>query len=460
MNYLEDTIAAISTPVGFSGIGMVRMTGDRSVEIIKKMFRIKSGKNFDSYENRKIIYGHIVDSEGNIVDEVLVSKMLGPNTYTREDVIEISCHGGIIPVKKILELTMINGARIAEPGEFTKRAFLNGRLDLTQAEAVIDIINSKTDRSLQMSVKQLEGRLSKKISEIRDDLLEILAHIEAGIDYPEYDIEEMSHELISKNTKIIKNKIDMLIETSENGRIIREGIKTAIIGKPNVGKSSLLNALLGEERAIVTEIEGTTRDTIEEFINIKGIPLKIIDTAGIRETENLIEKIGITKTKEILSQSDFILLLLDGEKGIDEEDIELLRLVKDKKGLVAINKIDKEQKISKKEVIEKSHMDVVEISILKELGIENLKRMIYDSISNSSIDSDAYEMVSNIRHINLLKESSLALKDGLEGIKAGLPVEMISVDIKNSWDKLGKIIGETITEDIVDEIFSKFCIGK
>lgn len=460
MNYLEDTIAAISTPVGFSGIGMVRMTGDRSVEIIKKMFRIKSGKNFDSYENRKIIYGHIVDSEGNIVDEVLVSKMLGPNTYTREDVIEISCHGGIIPVKKILELTMINGVRIAEPGEFTKRAFLNGRLDLTQAEAVIDIINSKTDRSLQMSVKQLEGRLSKKISEIRDNLLEILAHIEAGIDYPEYDIEEMSHELISKNTKIIKNKIDMLIETSENGRIIREGIKTAIIGKPNVGKSSLLNALLGEERAIVTEIEGTTRDTIEEFINIKGIPLKIIDTAGIRETENLIEKIGITKTKEILSQSDFILLLLDGEKGIDEEDIELLRLVKDKKGLVAINKIDKEQKISKKEVIEKSHMDVVEISILKELGIENLKRMIYDSISNSSIDSDAYEMVSNIRHINLLKESSLALKDGLEGIKAGLPVEMISVDIKNSWDKLGKIIGETITEDIVDEIFSKFCIGK
>ncbi|SHE39818.1 tRNA uridine-5-carboxymethylaminomethyl(34) synthesis GTPase MnmE [Alkalibacter saccharofermentans] len=460
MNYLEDTVAAISTPVGFSGIGMVRMTGDKSVEVIKKIFVTKSTTDFDDYKNRSIIYGHIVDEKGQIVDEVLVSKMLGPNTYTREDVIEISCHGGIIPVRKILELTLANGARMAEPGEFTKRAFLNGRIDLTQAEAVIDVINSKTDRSLQMSVKQLEGRLSKKVKEIRNDLIEILAHIEASIDYPEYDIEEMSFQLISQKSNDIKFKIDKLIQTSKNGRIIREGIKTAIIGKPNVGKSSLLNALLGEERAIVTEFEGTTRDTIEEYINIKGIPLKIIDTAGIRETENLIEKLGINKTKEILSESDFVLLLLDGERGIDEEDMALLQLVKDKKGLVAINKIDRKLKVNKEDVRDKSHMEVVEISILKELGIEELKNKIYDEVSNAGMDSDAYEMVSNIRHINLLQDSSQSLNDCLEGLDSGLPIEMISVDVKNAWDKLGKMIGETVTEDIVDEIFSKFCIGK
>ncbi|MBF7096079.1 tRNA uridine-5-carboxymethylaminomethyl(34) synthesis GTPase MnmE [Alkalibacter mobilis] len=460
MNYLEDTIVAISTPVGFSGIGIVRMSGENSVEITKEIFKTKTKKDFDDYDNRSIIYGHIIDGSGEVIDEVLVSKMLGPNTYTKEDVIEINCHGGMISVRKILELIVEKGARIAEPGEFTKRAFLNGRLDLSQAEAVIDVINAKTEKSLQMSVKQLEGSLSYKVKTIRNQLIEILAYIEAGIDYPEYDIEEMSYEIIREKTNLIKESIDKMILSSESGKIIREGIKTAIVGKPNVGKSSLLNMLLGEERAIVTEIEGTTRDTIEEYISIKGIPLKIIDTAGIRETENIIEKIGITKTKEILAQSDFAILLLDGQRPLDAEDEMLLELAKDKKGIVAINKVEKNVIISKKEVEEKSHMEVVEISVIEELGIDNLRNKIYENITKSQIDSESYDMVSNIRHINLLKEASKSLEEGLEGIKANIPVEMLSVDIKNAWDKMGRITGETVADDIVDEIFSKFCIGK
>ncbi|NTW70987.1 MAG: tRNA uridine-5-carboxymethylaminomethyl(34) synthesis GTPase MnmE [Eubacteriaceae bacterium] len=459
MFYIDDTIAAISTPLGFSGIGIVRMTGSESFAIAQKVFKA-AAKDFSTVENRKIIFGHILDDSGKVIDEVLVSKMAGPNTYTREDVVEINCHGGLIPVRKILDLLLIHGARLAEPGEFTKRAFINGRIDLSQAEAVIDVINSKTEKSLNISMKQLEGSLSLKIKQIREELLEILAHIEASIDYPEYDIEEMSFELILGKSKKIRDDVEELIKNSESGRIIREGIKTAIIGKPNVGKSSLLNKLLGEERAIVTEIAGTTRDTIEEYISIRGIPLKIIDTAGIRETDNIIEKIGISKTKEILVQSDFVLLLLDAGSELDEEDLILMDLVKDKKGIVVINKIDKELMIDKNEVIQRSHMETAEISLLNDTGVSSLKDQIYDNISVGEIDSESYELVSNIRHIQLLKETSEALKEAGISLESGLPVEMISVDIKNAWDKLGSITGETVTEDIVDEIFSKFCIGK
>lgn len=460
MNYLEDTIAAISTPIGFSGIGIVRLSGDQSVSIIKKIFRPKSGKELNEYPNRSMIYGHIIDQEENILDEVLVSIMLAPNTYTREDIVEVNCHGGIVSVRKILEAIINEGARLAEPGEFTKRAFLNGRLDLSQAEAVIDVINAKTDKSLKMSMRQLEGNLSKKISAIREGLLEILAHIEAGIDYPEYDIEEMTNEVMKAGVEESLESVRKLIISSENGKMIREGIKTAIIGRPNVGKSSLLNALLGEERAIVTEIEGTTRDSIEEYINIRGIPLKIIDTAGIRDTDNVIEQIGITKTKAILEESDFVLLLLDGQRSLEKDDKELLKLVDDKKGFILINKVEKNQVLVKEEVQALSHMQVLEISILADVGIDQLKDQIYESISSSNADGDPYEMVSNIRHIQLLKEAYSSLEDGLEGLDMGIPVEMLSVDIKNAWDALGKITGETVGEALLDEIFGKFCIGK
>ncbi|QSX09681.1 tRNA uridine-5-carboxymethylaminomethyl(34) synthesis GTPase MnmE [Alkalibacter rhizosphaerae] len=457
---MEDTIAAISTPVGFSGIGIVRMSGTMSLSIIDEIFQAKSGKSVMNHPNRSMVYGHIVDQEGSIVDEVLVSVMKAPHTYTKEDIVEINCHGGIVSVRKILEILTEKGARLAEPGEFTKRAFLNGRLDLSQAEAVIDVINAKTDKSLKMSVKQLEGNLSKKIREIRHVLVEILAYIEAGIDYPEYDIEELTQEVMESRIQEAKKAVDGLIDSSKSGKIIREGIKTAIVGRPNVGKSSLLNTLLGEERAIVTEIEGTTRDSIEEFISIRGIPLKIIDTAGIRETENIIEKIGITKTKEILNESDFVLLLLDGQRNLEEDDKALLELAKDKKGLAIINKVEKNQVLFQKDVEKKTHMEVAEISILEQKGIDKLRERIYETISDASMDGESYDMVSNIRHIQLLKEASKALKEGLEGLKRGIPVEMLSVDMKNAWESLGKITGETVGEALLDEIFGKFCIGK
>lgn len=460
MNYLEDTIAAISTPIGFSGIGIVRMSGSRAKAILKEIFQPKSEKDLDRFPNRSMIYGHIIDSEGMVLDEVLVSIMLAPHTYTREDIVEINGHGGIVSLRKILETLLHHGARLAEPGEFTKRAFLNGRLDLSQAEAVIDVINAKTDKSLKMSMKQLEGSLSKKIGEIRGGLVEILAYIEAGIDYPEYDIEELTDQGMENKIVPLIQGIERLIFSSESGKIIREGIKTAIIGKPNVGKSSLLNTLLGEDRAIVTEIEGTTRDTIEEFISIHGIPLKIIDTAGIRETDNLIEQMGINRTKEILEESDFVLLLLDGQRQLSEEDLSLLRLAQNKKGLVVINKVEENRILERESVESIAKREVIEISILEQKGIDALKQKIHECITEGDLDGESYDLVSNVRHIQLLKEGLQALKDAQEGLSMHLPVELLSVDLKNAWDSLGKITGETVGEALLDEIFSKFCIGK
>lgn len=460
MNYIDDTIAAISTPIGFSGIGIVRMSGKDALTILNKVFQSHSGKGMDQYANRSLVYGHVFDMEGNVLDEVLASKMMAPNTYTREDIVEINCHGGMVSVRKILEVLLQAGARLAEPGEFTKRAFLNGRLDLSQAEAVIDVINAKTDKSLRMSVKQLEGGLSKKIRQIRSGLVEILAYIEAGIDYPEYDIEELTSEAMESSIQTLKREIDRLIASSQSGKMIREGIKTAIIGRPNVGKSSLLNTLLGEERAIVTEYEGTTRDTIEEYISIQGIPLKIIDTAGIRETENIIEQMGINKTKEILGESDFVLLLLDGQKDLQPEDLTLLEMTRGKNGIVIINKVEKDKVLNKASVKSKTHMDVVEISILEQQGIHELKDLIYARITEADFDGDSFDLVSNVRHIQLLKESASNLQEALLGLEMNLPVEMLSVDVKNAWDSLGKITGETVGEALLDEIFSKFCIGK
>jgi len=460
MIHEQDTIAAISTPAGYSGIGIVRLSGEKALDIAERVFQPKTDKGFEEFPNRCMIYGNIQDENGQAIDEVLLVKMKAPNTYTKEDVVEINCHGGMVSVQKILYRLIEKGARLAEPGEFTKRAFLNGRIDLTQAEAVIDVINAKTERSLKLSMNQLEGSLSHLLKGLREKLVEILAHIEAGIDYPEYDIETMSIETVRSKGYEIKKEIEQLIQKAQSGRILKEGIKTAIIGKPNVGKSSLMNALLGQQRAIVTEIEGTTRDTIEEVINIKGIALNIIDTAGIRETEDLIERIGIDKTKEILAQSDFVLTILDGGKILDENDKTLLHLSEGKNGIVIINKIDQEQRIDKKEIEKRTPFPIHEISAMEDRGIEELKDIIYHMISTEEIENESYELVSNMRHIRLLEEALQSLTEGLSGIDAGIEYELFSVDIKEAWDKLGKITGETVSDTIIDEILSRFCLGK
>ncbi|RBP62103.1 tRNA modification GTPase trmE [Alkalibaculum bacchi] len=458
-SYVTDTVAAISTPVGFSGIGIVRMTGSQAFHIINKVFKPK-GKSFEEYDDKKIIYGHIIDpKDERIVDEVLVSKMIGPNTYTREDIVEINCHGGIVPVRNILNLLVENGANIAGPGEFTKRAFMNGRIDLTQAEAIIDIINAKTNKSLDISMKQLEGSLSKKISEIRQLLIKMLAHLEATIDYPEYDIEDMSYDEILQNTREAHDMVQNLLYHSQNGRLIREGVNTAIIGKPNVGKSSLLNSLLGEKRAIVTEIPGTTRDTIEEYITIEGIPFKIIDTAGVRETENIIEKIGIEKSVEILERSDLILLILDGSQPLDEEDFELLKLIQARNSLLILNKLDKETTIKPEDLL-KYEKEIVQISAVEEIGLEELKKKMLDKVSAEGFELESFEIVTNIRHIHLLEESLKSLKSAIGTIEASMPLEIVSTDITEALNLLGEITGDTIHEQLMHEIFSNFCIGK
>lgn len=458
-SYVTDTVAAISTPVGFSGIGIVRMTGNQAFHIINKVFKPK-GKSFEEYGDKKMIYGHIIDpKDKGIVDEVLVSKMIGPNTYTREDIVEINCHGGIVAVRNILNLLVENGANLAGPGEFTKRAFMNGRIDLTQAEAIIDIINAKTNKSLDISMKQLEGSLSKRITEIRQLLIKMLAHVEASIDYPEYDIEDMSYEEILGNTKEACDMVQNLLYHSQNGRLIREGVNTAIVGKPNVGKSSLLNSLLGEKRAIVTEIPGTTRDTIEEYINIEGIPFKIIDTAGVRETENIIEKIGIEKSVEILEKSDLVLLILDGSQPLDEEDIELLRLVQTQNTLLILNKLDKEA-ILKPQKLLKYQKEIIQISAVEEIGLEELKKKMLDMVSAEGFELESFEIVTNIRHIHLLEESLKSLKSAVNTVEASMPLEIVSTDITEALNLLGEITGDTIHEQLMHEIFSNFCIGK
>lgn len=457
--YYEDTIAAISTATGAAGIGIVRISGKNSIEIINKIF---TPKNTDIPDNkdRKLVYGHIINPSNNlVVDEVLVCKMYSPNTYTKEDVVEINCHGGIVSVRVILNLLMDNGARLADPGEFTKRAFLNGRIDLTQAEAIIDIINSKTQQSLELSMKQLSGSISSKISNIRNVIMEMLAHIEASIDYPEYDIEEVSYNDILKKCNEVKDMLDTLIYDGENGKIIREGLSTAIIGRPNVGKSSLLNALLGENRAIVTEIPGTTRDTIEDYINIDGVALKIIDTAGIRDTDNTIEKIGIDRSKELINNSDLILLIIDITKPMDSEDEELIKLVQNKKSILIFNKVDKSSNVDF-DTIKKYNIPIVQISATEEIGLKELKSKITDIIFSEGFEKESFDFISNIRHINLLKSARDSVVNGISTITQDIPIEIVSVDLKDAWIILGEITGETVHEDLIDKIFSNFCIGK
>lgn len=457
---IDDTIAAISTPIGAAGIGIVRISGKNAVEIAKKLFRPGKAGALDNIESHKLVYGYLVEPETeNVVDEVLLSVMLAPNTFTVEDVVEINCHGGVVAVRKALEGVIAAGARLAEPGEFTKRAFLNGRIDLAQAESVMDLINAKTDQSLKAAVRQLAGGLSAKVYELRRDLLKTIAHIEAGIDFPEHDIEELSREQVATATREVLAEIEQLIAGSESGKILREGLRTVILGKPNVGKSSLLNALLREKRAIVTDIPGTTRDVIEEFVNINGIPLNIIDTAGIRETDDLVEKIGVEKTRQVLDEADMVLFMLDASTGIEEEDRKIAELVRGKTGIVLINKTDIGTEL---EPVSSyiAGMDRVEISLKTGQGLEDLKNRISEKVFAGQVDPGEGVMVTNIRHRNALMAARESLSEVINTLDMNMPTDCMVIDLRNAWEKLGEISGETLGEDIVDRIFSEFCIGK
>lgn len=454
---MSDTIAAISTAIGESGIGIVRMSGTESLNIADMVFK---GAKTKTKENRKLTYGHIIDDD-KIIDEVLIAFMNGPYTYTRENMVEIYCHGGIISVRKILELLLQRGARLAEPGEFTKRAFLNGRLDLVQAEAVIDIIRSKTDKSFQVSLDQLEGNLSAKIKEIRNTLLGMIAHIEVSIDFPEEDVEVSTLEELENNALEVKEKIAALLSTADRGKILRDGLNTVILGKPNVGKSSLLNAVLRENRAIVTDIPGTTRDIIEEYINIDGIPLKIIDTAGIRETSDVVEKIGVDRAKRTVEEADLIIAIFDISRELSEEDHQILHLIKDKKTIILLNKTDLpnvyDEDYFKNYV---KNIQIISTSITKGVGIEELENSIRNMFYSGNVEIKSDIVINNVRHKNQLDKALKNILSVIEDLNANVPLDCLEVDLKNCWENLGEISGDTIGEDILDRIFSEFCIGK
>jgi len=453
------TIVAISTAPGVGGIGIIRMSGEECFEILSKIFRPKSNKNSSVIKGYTIKYGNIVNVREEIVDEVLVSYFKAPKSYTTENMCEINSHGGMVIMNQILELCLENGAELAEAGEFTKKAFLNGRIDLSQAEAVIDVINAKTDKEAKVSLKQLEGNLSSEISEIRREIISLLADIEATIDYPEYDIEEVTNKRILDALIVVEEKLNKMENSFENGKIIRDGIKTAIIGRPNAGKSSLLNVILKEERAIVTDVEGTTRDTIEEYIQIDGIPLKIIDTAGIRNAKDEVEKIGVKKAIEIAKDSDIVIAIFDSTRELNEEDEEILKLVKEKNAIIVLNKIDlkNEKNIEK---IEKLNKPIVRISTKTKEGIDDLYNKISEIYKLKEIANNGELIVSNNRHKKLIRNAKENLMTAKQTIIDKMPIDIISGNLKEIIGELGKITGETVTEDVINEIFSKFCLGK
>ena len=456
----EDTISAISTSLGEGGIGIVRMSGKEAFSIARNIFEKKIKKT--EPENYKLNYGYIKDPEtGKIIDEVLVSFMSAPYTYTRENVVEINCHGGIVPLKRILDLTLRQGARLADPGEFTFRAFMNGRIDLSQAEAVIDIIRARTETAGEVAVSQVGGKLSQKINLIKDEIERILTLVEVNIDFPEEDIEETQQEEFKENIKEMIEKIKEILDTAEQGKVIREGIKTAIIGKPNVGKSSLLNALLKEQRAIVTEIPGTTRDLLEEVINIKGLPLKVIDTAGIRHTSDLVEKIGVERAEGLIFESDLILFILDAHSGIEEEDQNIIEKIKGKKSIVIINKTD----LVEQEKVDQLEKEIKEAPVLKTSikfgrGVKELEEEIAGLFFERGIPAAESVLISNTRHKASLEKSKEFLEEALKTLEEGLTMDLVTIDLKCSWEALGEITGENLDEKIISKIFSEFCIGK
>lgn len=445
---------------GIGGIGIIRISGEDSFKILEKIFKPKNKQNIEEIKGYRIKYGKIVDSE-RIIDEVLVSYFKAPKSYTTENMCEINSHGGSIIVKEILELCLKNGARLAEPGEFTKRAFLNGRIDLLQAESVIDIINAKSKKEVNEGIKQLEGFLSKEISEIKQEIMDVMVNIEVSIDYPEYDVEDITINQISNMLNNIEKRLKTLEESFDNGKLIKEGIKTVIIGKPNAGKSSLLNVILKEDRAIVTEYEGTTRDTIEEFVTIKGIPLKLVDTAGIRNAKDEVEKIGIRKSKELAEQADLIIAIFDSSKELSEEDIEILEILRNKKAIIILNKIDLESKIDEENSkLKELNKKIIKISALNNIGIDELYDEIAKLFNLNEINLDNEIMITNVRHKDLITKSLENISKTKESIKNNMPIDIISIFIKDILESLSNITGEIVSEDIINEIFAKFCLGK
>lgn len=436
------------------------MSGQLCFEVLDKMFIPKNKQSIEKIKGYTIKYGNIVDN-GEVIDEVLVSYFKAPKSYTMENMCEINSHGGNIIVKKILELCLKNGAELAEPGEFTKRAFLNGRIDLVQAESVIDIINAKSEKEVKTGIKQLEGLLSKEIAEIKQEIMDVMINIEVSIDYPEYDVEDVANAEITDMLDSVKKKLERLERSFDNGKVIKEGIKTAIIGKPNAGKSSLLNAILKEDRAIVTEYEGTTRDTIEEFVNINGIPLKLIDTAGIRETKDEVEKIGIAKSKETANAADLIIAIFDASKEIDEEDLEVIDFIKNKKAIIILNKMDLKAKIDENnENLKKLSGNIIKMSALKNIGIDKLYEKITEMFNLNKINLDNENVITNVRQKNLIIKAIENVKKAKETIEQKMPIDIVAIFIKDILEDLGKITGEVVTEDIIEEIFANFCLGK
>ena len=454
------TIASISTAPGIGGIGIIRMSGEKTFEILEKIFKPKTEQKIEDIKGYTIKYGHIIENK-EIIDEVLVSYFKAPRSYTTENMCEINSHGGNIIVKKILEMCLKNGAELAEPGEFTKRAFLNGRIDLAQAESVIDVINAKSDKEAKSGIKQLEGYLSSEIKGIKQEILDVLVNIEVTIDYPEYDTPEVQEQEIKQMLESVGNKLEKLEKSFDNGKIIKDGIKTAIIGKPNAGKSSLLNAILKEERAIVTDIAGTTRDTIEEFVTINGIPLNLVDTAGIREASDEVEKIGVEKSIKQAKDADLIIAIFDSSKDLTDEDLEILELIKNKKSIILLNKSDLNAKINENDSRFTEITDnIIKISALNKTGIDLLYEKISNMFNLNEINLDNDILITNIRHKNIISKSLDNLKKSKEALEMNLPIDIITIYIKNVLEDLGEITGEVVTEDIINEIFSKFCLGK
>lgn len=457
---ITDTIAAISSAAGNSGIGIIRVSGDEAIEVVDKIFRpANKNKKLANVESHTVHYGHIIDGDKTL-DQVLVIVMKNPHSYTGEDTVEIDCHGGMLILKKVLDLVLKNGARTAEPGEFTKRAFLNGRIDLSQAEAVMDLINSKNDFALNSSIEQLKGGVSDAIKDIRKDIIYHIAFIESALDDPEHisldGYDEEITEMLNENI----NKISKLVNSFDNGRIMKEGIKTVILGKPNAGKSSLLNLMLGEDRAIVTDIEGTTRDTLEENINFNGLSLKIIDTAGIRDTEDLVERIGVNKAKEIAKEGDLIIYVVDGSRELDDNDREIIKLINDKQAIILVNKSDMDTVINIDELKKDSNRDVILFSAKNGEGMDQLEEEIRNMFYSGKVTYNDQVYITNARHKEALENALESLKQVKNSVDAGMPEDFYSIDLMDAYTDLGLIIGESVEDDLVNEIFSKFCMGK
>lgn len=456
-----DTITSISTPMGEGAIAIVRLSGPDAISIADSIYKGK--KQLSEVDSHTINYGHILDPDsGKIVEEVMAAVMRAPKTFTREDIVEINCHGGLVTVNRVLELTLSNGARMADPGEFTKRAFLHGRIDLSQAEAVMDFIRSKTERASKVALGQMEGRLSELIKGLRQSILEILAQVEVNIDYPEYDdVEEATSQFLLKEAANIEQEIDKLLKTGQQGKIMREGLSTVIVGKPNVGKSSMLNNLIQDNKAIVTEVAGTTRDVLEEYVNVRGVPLRLVDTAGIRETEDIVEKIGVERSRKALSEADLILFVLNYNESLTESDYQLFEAIKNEDFIVIINKTDLEQHLDMDELKEMiGDHPIVQTSMVEQQGIEELEQKISELFFGGQVQSQDMTYVSNSRHIALLKDAKSSINDAIHSAEEGIPIDIVQIDLIKTWELLGEVIGEEASESLIDQLFSQFCLGK